>query len=105
MDVSGPGSAAADDTVYPVDNNTGESLAPVEHHVSHRADDELVIVNVQDAVLDIPLAEPEDARDPVPFDPLEASPLLATFQRVQQAYERWLVNMSHAVTLYQGRFF
>ena len=75
--------------------------------VSHRADEELVYVDVQDAVLDVPLAEPEDARDPVPIDPLEASPLLATlgFQRVKQVYERWLVNMSHAVTLYQGRFF
>ena len=94
VDPTGPVSATVEDTVYPEDNG----LAPVGQPV---------YVAVQDAVLDDPLAEPEDARENVPFDPLEASPLLATlgFQRVQQAYERWLVNMSHAVSLYQGKFF
>ena len=94
VEATGPVSAPVEVTGYPVDNG----LAQVEQPV---------YVDVQDAVLDDPLAEPEDARENVPFDPLEASPLLATlgFQRVQQAYERWLVNMSHAVSLYQGKFF
>ena len=97
VEATGPDSAPVDNTVYPVDNGTGEDLAPVEQPV---------FVDVQDAVLDVPLAEPEDAREPVPLDPLAASPLLATlgFERVQHAYERWLVNMSHAVSLYQGEF-
>ena len=92
VDPTGNVSAPVADAVYPEDNG----LAPVGQPV---------YVAVQDAVLDAPLAEPEDAEENVPFDPLEASPLLATlgFQRVQQAYERWLVNMSHAVSLYQGK--
>ena len=94
VEATGPVSAPVEDTVYPEDNG----LAPVGQPV---------YVAVQDAVLDAPLSEPEDAEENVPFDPLKASPLLATlgFQRVQQAYERWLVNMSHAVSLYQGKIF
>ena len=110
VDETVSGSAPVDETDYRADNGTGADLAPVEqpvHHVSHRADEELVFVDAQAAVLDVPLAEPEDAREPVPLDPLAASPLWVTlgFERVQTACEQWLVNMSHAVTLYQGKFY
>ena len=91
VDPTGNVPAPAADAVYPADNGT----APVEQPV---------YIAVPNAVLDAPFAEPEDVEENVVFDPLEASPLLATlgFHRVQQAYERWLVNMSHAVSLYQG---
>ena len=59
MDPTGPVSAPVEDTVYREDNG----LAPVGQPV---------YLAVQDAVLDDPLAEPEDARENVPFDPLEA---------------------------------
>ena len=51
-----------------------------------------------------PIAEPDDKEDLALPDPLAASPLLVSlgFGRVQTAYEQWLVNMSHAVSLFQG---
>ena len=71
--------APAADAVYPADNGS----APVGQPV---------YIAVLNAVLGAPLAEPEDAEENVEFDPLEASPLLATlgFHRVQQAYRAGL---------------
>ena len=116
VDETGPaivdetGSALVDETDHYVDHGNGEGLALVEQHVQHvrhRDDEGLAFVDAQAAVLDAPLAEPEDEGEPVPLDLLAASPLLVTlgFERVQTAYEQWLVNMSHAVTLYQGNYY
>ena len=79
---------------YPGDSG----IAPVE---------QLVPLAVPPAIPEAPLAVPEDDDENLVFDPLEASPLLASlgFSRVQSAYERWLVNMSHSISLYQGMFF
>ena len=48
----------------------------------------------------------EEEVEPVPDleDPLALNPLLVDmgFGRVQAAYEHWLRNMSHAVSLFQG---
>ena len=87
------GSALIDETDHYVDHGNGEGLALVEQHVqhvSHRDDEGLAFVDAQAAVLDAPLAEPEDEGEPVPLDPLAASPLLVTlgFERVQTAYEQ-----------------
>ena len=91
VDLPGDVPALPANAVYPEDTGS----APVEQPV---------YIAVPNAVLDAPIAEPEDVEENVVFDPLEASPLLATlgFPRVQQAYESWLVNMSHSISLYQG---
>ena len=56
----------------------------------------------------VPLALPEEFDDEAPlhFDPLEASPLLESlgFARVQNAYNSWLQNMSHSISIFQGIF-
>ena len=55
-----------------------------------------------------PALEEEDDDDaPLVFDPLEASPLLDSlgFSRVQRAYDRWLQNMSHSISIFQGIYF
>ena len=59
------------------------------------------------AIPQVPLALPEEDDDPLVFDPLEASPLLDTlgFSRVQRAYDRWLQNMSHSISIFQGIYF
>ena len=92
VDPPGDVPALPANAVYPEDNG----LAPVEQPV---------YIAVPNAVPDAPIAEPEDVEVDVVFDPLEASPLLATlgFSRVQQAYESWLVNMSHSISLFQGK--
>ena len=91
VELPGDVSALPSNVVYPED----DGIAPVEQPV---------YIAVPNAVLDAPIAEPEDVEENVVFDPLQASPLLATlgFHRVQQAYESWLVNMSHSISLYQG---
>ena len=63
--------------------------------------------NLPPAIPPVPLALPEEDDDPLVFDPLEASPLLDSlgFSRVQRAYDRWLQNMSHAISIFQGMFF
>ena len=78
---------------YPGDSG----IAPVE---------QLVHIAVPPAIPEAPIAVPEDDDENLVFDPLEASPLLASlgFSRVQRAYERWLVNMSHSISLFQGMF-
>ena len=47
----------------------------------------------------------EDEEDPAFQDPLDVSPVLQNlgFERVQTAYDQWLQNMSHAVSLFQGK--
>ena len=116
VDETGPaivdetGSALVDETDPYVDQRNGEGSALVEQHVPHvrhRDDEGLAFVDAQAEALDAPLSEPEDEGEPVPLDPLAASPLLVTlgFERVQTAYEQWFVNMSHAVTLYQGNYY
>ena len=59
------------------------------------------------AIPQVPLALPEEDDDPLVFDPLEASPLLDSlgFSRVQRAYDRWLQNMSHSISIFQGIYF
>ena len=62
--------------------------------------------NLPPAIPQVPLALPEEFEDDAPlvFDPLEASPLLESlgFSRVQNAYNRWLQNMSHSISIFQG---
>ena len=91
VDPPGDVSVPPENAVYPEDSG----LAPVEQPV---------YIAVPNAIPEAPIAEPEDVEVDVVFDPLEASPLLASlgFSRVQQAYESWLVNMSHSISLYQG---
>ena len=90
VDPIGDVSVPPENAVYPEDSG----LAPVE---------QLVHIAVPHAIPGAPIAEPEDVEVAV-FDPLDASPLLASlgFSRVQQAYESWLVNMSHSISLFQG---
>ena len=69
--------------------------------------DEIEQVLVQEPELDpVPAIVQEEEVEPVPDleDPLALSPLLVDmgFGRVQEAYEHWLRNMSHAVSLFQG---
>ena len=63
--------------------------------------------NLPPAIPPVPLALPEEDDDPLVFDPLEASPLLDSlgFSRVQRAYDRWLQNMSHSISIFQGIYF
>ena len=67
------------------------------------------LANLPPAIPQVPLALPEDSEDDAPlvFDPLEASPVLNSlgFSRVQHAYDRWLQNMSHAISIFQGIYF
>ena len=91
MDPPGDVSVPPENAVYPEDSG----LAPVEQPV---------YIAVPNAIPEAPIAEPEDVEVAVVIDPLDASPLLASlgFSRVQQAYESWLVNMSHSISLFQG---
>ena len=67
------------------------------------------LANLPPAIPQVPLALPEDSEDDAPlvFDPLEASPVLNSlgFSRVQHAYDRWLQNMSHSISIFQGIYF
>ena len=78
---------------YPGDSET----APAE---------QLVHIAVPPAIPEAPLVVPEDDDENLVFDPLEASPLLDSlgFSRVQSAYQHWLANMSHSISLFQGMF-
>ena len=78
-----------------VDISGDRELAPVEE-----------LVHLPPAIPEAPLALPEEDDENLVFDPLEASPLLDSlgFSRVQRAYERWLQNMSHSISLFQGMF-
>ena len=87
-----------EDAPAPPENfdSPGDSeLAPVEE-----------FVHLPPAIPEAPLALPEEDDDPLVFDPLEASPLLDSlgFARVQRAYDRWLQNMSHSISIFQGMF-
>ena len=81
-------------------------------HVENPRNREIVPVadleNLPPAIPQVPLALPEEFEDdaPLDFDPLEASPLLESlgFSRVQNAYNRWLQNMSHSISIFQGIF-
>ena len=81
-------------------------------HVENPRNREIVPVadleNPPPAIPQVPLALPEEFDDeaPLDFDPLEASPLLESlgFSRVQNAYNRWLQNMSHSISIFQGIF-
>ena len=81
-------------------------------HVENPRNREIVPVadleNLPPAIPQVPLALPEEYDDdaPLDFDPLEASPLLESlgFSRVQNAYNRWLQNMSHSISIFQGIF-
>ena len=81
-------------------------------HVENPRNREIVSVadleNLPPAIPQVPLALPEeyDEDAPLDFDPLEASPLLESlgFSRVQNAYNRWLQNMSHSISIFQGIF-
>ena len=81
-------------------------------HVENPRNREIVPVadleNLPPAILQVPLASPEEFDDdaPLDFDPLEASPLLESlgFSRVQNAYNSWLQNMSHSISIFQGIF-
>ena len=69
--------------------------------------DEIEQVLVQEQDLDSePAIVQEDEVEPVSDheDPLALSPLLLDmgFGRVQEAYEQWLRNMSHKISLFQG---
>ena len=79
-----------------VDSPGDREIAPVEE-----------LEHLPPAIPEAPLALPEEDDDPLVFDPLEASPLLDSlgFSRVQRAYDRWLQNMSHAISIFQGMFF
>ena len=77
------------------------------HNVEHGDEEDLALQDPPAEVFvaaNAPIAEPYDEEDLALPDPLAASPLLMTlgFGRVQTAYEQWLVNMSHAVSLFQG---
>ena len=73
----------------------GSEIAPVEE-----------LVHLPPAIPEAPLALPEEDDENLVFDPLEASPLLDSlgFSRVQRAYDRWLQNMSHAISIFQGMY-
>ena len=81
-------------------------------HVENPRNREIVPVadleNLPPAIPQVPLALPEEYDDdaPLDFDPLEASPLLESlgFSRVQNAYNSWLQNMSHSISIFQGIF-
>ena len=79
-----------------VDSPGDREIAPVEE-----------LEHLPPAIPEAPLALPEEDDDPLVFDPLEASPLLDSlgFSRVQRAYDRWLQNMSHAISIFQGMYF
>ena len=96
-------SALPSNAVYPEDNGIAPVVYPEDNGLAPV--EQPVYIAVPNAVPDAPIAEPEDVEVDVVFDPLEASPLLATlgFSRVQQAYESWLVNMSHSISLFQGK--
>ena len=101
---------SVDENVHHVGHENEEGLVLVDenvYHVRHGNEEGLALVDPPAEVLVAPIAEPEDDGDPVLPDPLAVSPLLVTlgFDRVQTAYERWLVNMSHAVSLFQGKFY
>ena len=98
VELPGDVSALPSNVVYPEDDGIAPVEQPVYIAVPHA-------VPVPVPVPDAPIAEPEDVEVDFVFDPLEASPLLATlgFSRVQQAYESWLVNMSHSISLFQGK--
>ena len=82
-------------------------------HVENPRNREIVPVadleNLPPAIPQVPLALPEESEDDAPlvFDPLEASSLLDSlgFSRVQHAYDRWLQNMSHSISIFQGIYF
>ena len=78
-----------------VDSPGGSEIAPVEE-----------LVHLPPAIPEAPLALPEEDDENLVFDPLEASPLLDSlgFSRVQRAYDRWLQNMSHSISIFQGKF-
>ena len=78
-----------------VDSPGDREIAPVEE-----------LEHLPPAIPEAPLALPEEDDENLVFDPLEASPLLDSlgFSRVQRAYERWLQNMSHSISLFQGMF-
>ena len=78
-----------------VDSLGDREIAPVEE-----------LEHLPPALPEAPLALPEEDDDPLVFDPLEASPLLDSlgFSRVQRAYDRWLQNMSHSISIFQGMF-
>ena len=91
----------------------GQVDAPASpEHVENPRNREIVPVadleNLPPAIPQVPLALPEEYDDdaPLDFDPLEASPLLESlgFSRVQNAYNRWLQNMSHSISIFQGIF-
>ena len=101
-------------------NNPAASLALVDspedapappEHVDSPGDREISPVEELDhlppALPEAPLALPEEDDDPLVFDPIEASPLLDSlgFSRVQRAYDRWLQNMSHSISIFQGMYF
>ena len=78
-----------------VDSPGDSEIAPVEE-----------LVHLPPAIPEAPLALPEEDDENLVFDPLEASPLLDSlgFSRVQRAYDRWLQNMSHSISIFQGMF-
>ena len=78
-----------------VDSLGDREIAPVEE-----------LVHLPPAIPEAPLAVPEEDDENLVFDPLEASPLLDSlgFSRVQRAYDRWLQNMSHSISIFQGMF-
>ena len=91
----------------------GQVDAPASpEHVENPRNREIVPVadleNLPPAIPQVPLALPEEYDDDAPlnFDPLEASPLLESlgFARVQNAYNSWLQNMSHSISIFQGIF-
>ena len=95
---------SVDENVHYVGHGNEEGLVLVDenvHHVGRENEEGLAIVDPPAEALVAPIAEPEDDGDPFLPDPLAVSPLLVTlgFDRVQTAYEQWLVNMSHAVSL------
>ena len=70
-----------------------EELEPL---LAHETDENHVVVDENDHLFD-----QADEENPAPEDPLAVSPVLLHlgFARVQSAYDQWLQNMSHTVSL------
>ena len=109
----GVGQVETNDPVAVLTHADLSAEAPVSpEHVENPRNREIVSVadleNLPPAIPQVPLASPEEFDDDAPlnFDPLEASPLLESlgFSRVQNAYNSWLQNMSHSISIFQGIF-